>query len=90
MINAGSWKVITADLEDAPHTGVESTESTLFHDQCESMLTGAEQFFSEHGFAPKAYEYWRKCDNLPTATHELVWDKRRYPPMVSYLVMNRL
>jgi hypothetical protein len=28
---------------------------------------GAEQFFSEHGFAP-------------TTTYELVWDKRRYPP----------
>ena len=28
---------------------------------------GPEQFFSEHGFAP-------------TATYELVWDERRYPP----------
>jgi hypothetical protein len=28
---------------------------------------GAEQFFSEHGFAP-------------TTTYELVWEKRRYPP----------
>jgi hypothetical protein len=28
---------------------------------------GAEQFYSEHGFAP-------------TTTYELVWEKRRYPP----------
>jgi len=28
---------------------------------------GPEQFFSGHGFAP-------------TTTHELVWEKRRYPP----------
>ena len=28
---------------------------------------GAQQFFSEHGFAP-------------TTTYELVWEKRRYPP----------
>ena len=28
---------------------------------------GPEQFFSEHGF-------------VPTATYELVWDERRYPP----------
>ena len=28
---------------------------------------GAEQFFSEHGFAP-------------TTTYELVWDELRYPP----------
>jgi hypothetical protein len=28
---------------------------------------GAEQFFSEHGFAP-------------TTTYELVWNKHRYPP----------
>jgi hypothetical protein len=30
---------------------------------------GAEQFFSEHGFAP-------------TTTYELVWNKHRYPPKV--------
>jgi hypothetical protein len=28
---------------------------------------GAEQFYSEHGFAP-------------TTTYELVWEERRYPP----------
>jgi hypothetical protein len=28
---------------------------------------GPERFFSEHGFAP-------------TTTHELAWEKRRYPP----------
>jgi hypothetical protein len=28
---------------------------------------GAEQFFSEHGFAP-------------TTTYDLVWEERRYPP----------
>jgi hypothetical protein len=28
---------------------------------------GADQFFSEHGFAP-------------TTTYELIWEERRYPP----------
>jgi hypothetical protein len=43
------------------------TEADVMRAMQEYDRVGAEQFFSEHGFAP-------------TTTYDLVWDQRRYPP----------